>query len=142
MAHSSRHAFEAHTGEVRLVAEAPSRAALFEEVGRAVAELMGPEDRPDRQAGESRAVELDARDDAALLVAWVDELVFLSETQHAVYWDVAVDAVAGGHLSARVRGTPVETLRTAVKAATFHDIEVAEVPHAGGPWRARVVLDV
>lgn len=84
-------------------------------------------------------VRLEATDAGALLVAWIDELVFLSETRRAVFTRFDVRAAAERSVDAEVHGLAEPPLRTGVKAATYHRLRVA--PEAGG-WTAAVVLDV
>jgi SHS2 domain-containing protein len=135
---SPRHAFEEHTGEVRLRVEAPTLAGLFEEAARGMAELMldaGVETA--EEPGET--VRIVAKDREALLVDWLNELVFLSETRKRIYTDVRVDVASDTVLEATVRGVFPETLGTAVKAATLHGLAIEESP---GGYAATVVLDV
>lgn len=116
----------------------PTLEAVFEEAGRGLAALM-LEGAPGEPAAAQEHVEVRGRDRAALLVAWLNELIYLSEAHEQVYTDLHVDELTETSLRARVRGVKPEALRTAVKAATLHDIVVAE---AGDGCSARVVLDV
>jgi SHS2 domain-containing protein len=108
---------------------------VFEEALRAVAELLG-ESEPG--ATSSRKVAVDAPDRAALLAAWVDELIFLAETEALVparveeltLRDDGLEAVVAGH-----RGAPSHL----VKGATYHRIAF---DCAEGGCQATVVLDV
>lgn len=132
------HAFEEHIGEVRLRLRAGSLAALFEEAARALAELMCSERaEPD---GAEVPVRVEARDREALLVAWIDELVFLSETLERVWTEVRIERLVETQLVATVHGFEPTALRTQVKAATLHDLHVGET--SGGGYEATVVLDV
>jgi len=133
-----RHLREEHVGEVRLRIEAPTLGELFEESGRALAELSA-EVAPGAGLGAEERVELRARDTAALLVAWLNELVFRSETRKVVYDDLHVDRVDATSLVARIRGREPASSRTAVKAATMHGVRVEASPHG---FVAAVVLDV
>jgi SHS2 domain-containing protein len=132
------HAFEEHTGEVRLRLRADELPALFEEAARALAELMlgdephGPPEAPER-------VEVRASDDAALLAAWIDELVFLSETRKRIWTDARVLRLEDRTLSAEVTGVEADALRTQVKAATLHDLRIER---SASGVEASVVLDV
>jgi SHS2 domain-containing protein len=133
-----RHSFEDHAAETRLVVEASSLAALFEEAARALAELVleagaGAADEP------VKVVRLCAPDAAALLVDWLNELVYLSETEKRVYTDVRVTRATETELEATVRGVYPEIVRTAVKAATLHEVRVERGAHG---YTASVVLDV
>lgn len=132
------HAFEEHTGEVRLRLSADDMRGLFEEAARALAELMLGEE-PHGPSGPPERVEVRASDRAALLAAWLDELVFLSETRKRVWTDVRVLKLADDALSAEVSGVEADALRTQVKAATLHDLRIER---SASGIDASVVLDV
>ncbi len=132
------HAFEEHIGEVRLRLRAESLPALFEEAARALAELMcADRAQPD---GDAVPVCIEARDRETLLAAWIDELVFLSETRKRVWTEVRIERLADTGLRATVQGFEPAALRTQVKAATLHDLHVGET--SAGGYEATVVLDV
>ena len=80
----------------------------------------------------------EATDDAALLAAWLDELVFLAESEGFVPEHVHGVRVAGhaasGVVSGRL-GTPPHL----VKGVTYNDLELR---FDGRAWIGRVVLDV
>jgi len=133
------HTFEEHVGEVRMRVDAPSRAELLAEAGRALAQLsVGSEELP--SANESpETVELQAIDPTALLVDWLNELLFRSETQLKIFVEFSFDRLADRELRASMRGVRVDELRTVVKAATLHDLEFEEQPDG---IFATLVLDV
>ena len=85
----------------------------------------------------------EAGDREALLVAWLNELLYLYEAHGFVAADCAVRVVTEHAVSAVVRGEDADPDRHApighVKAATYHLLRVA--PGARG-WEARVVVDV
>ena len=99
----------------------------------AFAELAGP------ATGEPQAheVELEAPDPAALLARWLEELVFLAETEGLVPEEAEL-VLCNTSLRGTVRGRSGEP-RPLVKAVTYHGLALV---HDGGRWRARVVLDV
>ena len=132
-----RHSFGEHVGEVLLQMEAPTIRVLFEEAGLALAELLA-ESVEDRSIGTEERVDLEERDHGALLVAWLNELIFRSERTKLVYDDLRVD-VRGTRLAAAIRGHRPRRARTAVKAATMHDVHVDEGQDG---FSASVVLDV
>jgi SHS2 domain-containing protein len=131
------HAFEEHTGEVRLRLDAATLGELFAEAARALAELVGtPAAEP---PGPWRPIAVDGRDRDALLVAWLDELIARTEIDHLRYADVVLDELTPQRLAARIRGTPIAEPRTAVKAATLHGLRIETGPRGA---TATVVLDV
>lgn len=133
-----RHRFVEHTGELELRLEAPDLASLLEEAARALAEIMA-EDAGGAPTKAPERVELTATDRDALLVDWLNELVYRAEIHKCVYGDVHVERANDRHLEATLRGRAPTSPRTAVKAATWHRLRVEKV--AAG-LEATVVLDV
>jgi SHS2 domain-containing protein len=123
-----------HTAEVELEIEAASEAEVLAEAMQALAELLGV------QAGfdEERRVRVGAPDRPALLAAWLEELVFLAESQGFVARSVEEIEWAPDGVSARVRGS-VDEPPPLVKAVTYHRLAFER---SGGGYVARVVLDV
>jgi SHS2 domain-containing protein len=125
MTKARAHSFEDHTGELRVKIDAPSLEELFAEAGRVLAEAqMGQAPLPEPAASVEH-VDLRAHDCEALLVDWLNELLFRSEVKRSVYVDLRVERVTEHELSAAIRGSqPLEELRTLVKAATLHDMKI------------------
>jgi SHS2 domain-containing protein len=125
--------FVEHTAELEVELEAESAEEALEDGLRALAELLGPAKGEELE----RTVELEARDLSALLALWLEELVFLADTDGLVPERADV-VVEGSRLRAVVhgrRGAP----RPLVKAVTLHRLRFGP---ENGRWRGRVVLDV
>jgi len=92
---------------------------------------------------ESREVAARGASVDALLVNWLNECLYVHDLEGFVVSDVATPEVTPAGVHALLRGEPVDPSRhprgTIVKAATFHDLEVRQMP---GQVRARVVLDI
>jgi SHS2 domain-containing protein len=140
MTREARHFFEEHTGEVRVRLEAPTLPELFAEAGRALGELVGPDEGSRGALHEDEEVVVRAMDRDALLVEWLNELVFRSETSKRIYPELSVESVSEREIRARIRGVDVEELRTPVKAATLHGVHIQRRPDGG--YSGSVVLDV
>jgi SHS2 domain-containing protein len=127
-----------HPGEVRLRLRAPALGDLAAVAGRALAELeLGR--KPGQPGGAWRDVTVQGRDREALLVNWLNELIYLAEAERWVAVEFAVLRASDTELQMRVRGVAVDTAPSQVKAATFHGLRIAAVP---GGVEADVVLDV
>jgi SHS2 domain-containing protein len=132
--------FEPHTSEVQIRIEGTSLAELFEEAGYALAELMLGDPLPDTPPeAELEFVLLEAADTEALLVDWLNELISRADVRKRVYTHLMVDDLTDRTLRARIRGQEPTVLKTAVKAATFHGLEIREHEDR---FTATVVLDV
>ena len=130
-----------HTADIGLAIEADDLPSLFSEAARAFRELsVADGDLVPQERWE--ALEASASDREGLLVAWLEELLFLWDARGEMIVelrDLEVDerrATARGRVA---RATPDAALDTVVKAVTYHGLRVE--PRAGG-WQARVVLDV
>jgi SHS2 domain-containing protein len=95
------------------------------------------------RAEEAFPVRVEASDREALLVAWLNELLYLHEAKGFVAAEFAITRLSDTALEAEVRGERVDRARHSlighVKAATYHLLRVQ--PTEGG-WEARVVVDV
>lgn len=127
-----------HVGELELWVQADRPEDVFAEGVRAVAELLGEEDRPVPGPSRERELEVRAQDRARLFADWLGELAFLAEMEGFVPDDVRgveldderVRGWVSGHL-----GSPPHL----VKAVTLHRLRFDELD---GRWQARAVLDV
>jgi SHS2 domain-containing protein len=133
-----RHSFQEHTSEVRLRVEAETIEELFEESGRALAELIA-EPSAGASRGPEKHIELHARDQDALLIEWLNELVFRAETEKLVYDQLKVSRIEGGNLAATLRGHEPKGSRASVKAATMHDVRIERTNEG---LSASFILDV
>jgi len=129
------HEWRSHTAEIELAIDAETPEQVFVEAAAALSELISL----GRDGEEARhEVVLEASDHAALLVEWLQELIFLADTESFVAKRVEDLRLADSSLAATLVGRrgPVEPL---VKAATYHGLRFAQ---EDGTWQARVVLDV
>jgi len=134
---TASHAFEEHVGEVRVRVEAPTLAGVFEEAAAVLCELAAGAGV--RATAEPERVVVRAADREALLVDWLNEIVYRSESRARVYPEVRVERASDREIEATLRGAEPPAIRTAVKAATMHDLFVRR---EGDRWAARFVLDV
>lgn len=137
-----------HTGELKLRLESTTLEGLFVEAARALAEIVAGEPGAEVQGAASapgnptavvRDVRLEAPDRDALLVDWLNELIFASEHDKCVYDRVSMKSLSEQALAAEIRGRNTERLCRPVKAATFHGLRTER--DAVG-WHAEVILDV
>jgi SHS2 domain-containing protein len=125
--------FVEHTAELEIELEAESPEGVLEEARRAFADLAGTGDGEELE----RRVSLESSDLPALLADWLDELVFLADTEGLVAEsaDLVVERTRLTGVVRGRRGAP----RPIVKAVTLHRLLFGP---ADGVWRGRVVLDV
>ena len=129
-----------HASEVELRIDAPSEEAVFELAVSALNELVAVESES-ADGGVSpldREIAVTALDRAALLAAFLEEIVYLIETEDLIPERAEHVVLEAGTLTATVhghRGRP----RHVVKGVTYHELTFAR---AGAGVVATVVLDV
>ena len=132
------HQWVDHTSEVQLQVKADSFAGIAAEAGRALAGLLlrGETAAPD---GASQTLEVSSHDREALLVDWLNEILYIAETRLWVPVEFDILEASATHLRANARGVPVAIAPSLVKAATFHGLQVEEGEDG---LRAEVIFDV
>ena len=129
-----------HGADIGVRGWAPTKAGAFEQAARALAAVIATPG----QVRPAVAVALSCRaaDDEALLVAWLNTLVYEMATRRMLFSDFEV-GIADHRLHARARGEPLDAARhqpaVEIKGATWTALRVA--PSQGG-WLAQTVVDV
>ena len=99
-------------------------------------ELMGvvvsADDRCHRQ------FELTADDDEQLLVSFLEELLFIAESENLAFDGFLLSPV-GTNLLARLEGGSIVSRDKEIKAVTFHKLEILETERG---LRTRIIFDV
>jgi SHS2 domain-containing protein len=130
-----------HTADWALRVRAESLDRLFEESARGLYALSGT--RLAKSPRVRRMLELAASDVESLLVSFLSELVFIAEQEHLGFDEVTVKTGTGESksrtLSAALVGAPILSQDKAVKAVTYHNLQIEQT--ADG-WEAVVVVDV
>lgn len=85
-----------------------------------------------------REVRLEALDRETLLVAWLNELLFMTESEDLLFVEFRCKSVTDTALVAWVGGTPGRVTGTPVKAATFHALELVQ---DGAGWSTMITFD-
>ncbi len=132
-----------HTADVGLRLRAETLDDLFRTAAEGLFDLIVA--NREVVAGEQvEPIELTAETPADLMFAWLDELLFRSETRHQLYVNFAVEVAADGRsLRAEVAGEAIDrdrhVLDHEVKAITRHAFRLER--EADG-WIAELILDI
>lgn len=130
-----------HTADLGLRIWGESPEELFENAGAALTAVLTDRRRLRRQKTEKIRVE--APDLEALLVAWLNHLLYLYDVDAFLGREFQVLQLTAQSLTAKARGDYFDpsrhVARTAVKAATYHHLEIV---NRNGGWQATVILDL
>ena len=132
------HRWVDHTSEVQLQVGAESLGGLAAEAGQALGLLLLRGAAPE-PSGPARELAVDSVDREALMVDWLNEILFVAETELWVPVEFEILESSPTRLRGEVRGVPVEDPPVHVKAATFHGLRVEE---EDGGLQAEVIFDV
>jgi SHS2 domain-containing protein len=132
-----------HTADVGLTIRGKDLDDLFQTAAAGLFDYV-VSNRDDVRETETERLELQADSTADLLVDWLNELVFRSETTHRLYSRYTVQVSDDGlRLRAEIAGEPIDRYRHVldheVKAVTHHGLTLNR---ADGGWVAEVILDI
>jgi len=130
-----------HTADIGIVARGATLGEAFANAAKAMFSLMVDLDRVERR--RERRIEAEADDREGLLVAWLAELLYVSEVDNLVFSRFDVDEISDTRIVARALGEPLDLdrhdPRLMIKAVTRHMLQV--VPQDGG-FQVRAILDI
>lgn len=131
--------FFEHTADVGIRAWGPTMEAAFAEAARGlVANMVELEEA--REVGEAR-LEVEGETLERLLYRFLEEVLFLFETERWVITSAEVALEGETRLAATLRGESYDAARHGhvheIKAITFHDLHVTR-----SPPEVRVIVDI
>ena len=116
-------------------------AEVFVQGAQALYGLMT--DRRRLRAQQVEAVEVEALDQEALLVDWLNHLLYLFDTKGFLAREIEILEISNTRLQARLGGEKLDphrhVLKTGVKAATYHHLAITQTV-AG--WKATIIFDL
>ncbi len=127
-----------HTADWALRVRGATLADLFVHAAQGMYDLMGGEPASDAPA-EAGALTVEAADAEGLLVAWLNELLYHTDAEGLWFHDFRVRLDGERRLEAEVKGRPATGLKKYIKAATFHNLRIAQ---ADDGLEATIVFDV
>jgi SHS2 domain-containing protein len=130
-----------HTADIGVRAWGETVGAVFEQAALGMFSLAYA--TAEAQSREQRRLELQAPGAELLLAAWLNELLYIFESEGFAFSGWTVEEIGPERLVAIVTGEPGGArrlhARAVVKAATLHDLAVRPTDQG---WEARVLLDV
>lgn len=127
-----------HTADLALRCGGPDLASFFRSAALGTYRLMGIVKAPGASREET-TVALDAPDIETLLVDWLSELTYLAESKNRVFEEMHFETLTATQLKVRLGGAQIQHLETAIKAVTYHHLEVTRTSEG---YTATVVFDV
>jgi SHS2 domain-containing protein len=130
-----------HTADIGLHAFGDTLLELFIHAAQGMESLMVAPEQV--RVVTSRQIMAEGHDIVSLLIAWLNELIFLFDTEYLLFRDFEIDTLTETHLVARAFGEPYDAQRhelgSAIKAVTWHE---AFVMCSDGEYKARIIFDI
>ncbi len=138
--HKPYEVFE-HTADVGLHAYGSTLPELFIHAAQGMESLMVPLEQVRLQV--SREITAEGHDVVSLLIAWLNELIFLFDTEYLIFREFEIDSLTETHLKGRASGEPYDEQRhdlsSAIKAVTWHEAAVEQTAEG---YKARIIFDI
>lgn len=129
-----------HTADVGIIAHGASVNQAFANAARGLFSIITNLD--DIEEALHRDIEVTAPDQESLLVAWLNELIYLFDTENIIFNRFDITRLTNTQLKARIYGEKVDSsrheLKTGVKAATYHMLKVKK----NNGYQAQVLFDI
>lgn len=130
-----------HTADIGLHAYGSTLSELFIHAAEGMESLMVPPEQVRVQV--SRDIAVDGHDSVSLLIAWLNELIFLFDTEYLILREFNIDEFTETHLKGRASGEPYDAQRhdlsSAIKAVTWHEATVEQTENG---YKARIIFDI
>lgn len=129
-----------HTADIGIIAYGGTMKEAFGNAAKGMFSLITELD--DVRETELRDIELDAPDQESLLVAWLNELIYLFDVENILFKRFVISRLSQTHLKAKAYGEKADSsrhkLKLGVKAATYHALKVEK----GKPNKIEVIFDI
>ncbi len=131
-----------HTADIGIVAWGRNLPELFSNAAEGMFSLIT--DAKVSGEGFETEIAVEGEDRVELLVNWLNELLYVFETEEVLPGDFEIKRIGPVSMKGRVRGGPIDythhELKREIKACTYYQAAVEEL----GPtlWRAQVYFDM
>ncbi len=130
-----------HTGDSGITAYGADMKQVFTNSARGLFSLITEIDTV--AVKEQRDIEVIASDREALLVNWLNELIYLIDTKRVLFKKFDIISLTDTMLKATVYGEKINRkrhhLKREVKAATYHMLKIEQTENG---WEAQVIFDI
>jgi SHS2 domain-containing protein len=117
-----------HTADIGIIAYGENLREAFSSAAKGMFSLITDPGKVKEE--EHREIELEAVDRESLLVAWLNELIYLFDAENMLFSSFDITRLSDTRLKATARGEKADssrhTIKMGIKAATYHMLEVEE----------------
>ena len=133
-----------HTADIGIAAYGKNKEEVFINAAKGMFEIIAGENKTLKQNFYDK-IKLEADNLEGLLFAWLNELLYISETKLVILSKFKIKELSDYHIEAEVGGAkinpPSVKIEKEIKAGTYHRLEVKK-DEESGLWRAQVIFDI
>ncbi|MBE3036536.1 MAG: archease [Candidatus Atribacteria bacterium] len=133
-----------HTADIGIAAYGKTKREVFINTARGMFEIIAGETK-NLKENFCGKIKLEADNLEGLLFAWLNELLYISETKLVILYKFEIKDLSNNKMGAEVKGTKINRLgckiEKEIKAATYYRLEIKK-DEESGLWRAQVIFDI
>lgn len=139
-----------HTADIRLRVEADNLPELFVAAIEGMMGILKESRIKNKESRSKKNIEISSVDKTALLIDFMNEVLYLSQTNKEIYGEVkflefpafteASAGKSGAALKAEIFGQKVDDFDEDIKAVTYHEAEI--IKNEKGNYETVIVFDI
>ena len=135
-----------HTADVGIIAYGKNKKEVFINAAKGMFDIITGGNKTLKENFCDR-IRVEADNLESLLFAWLNELLYISETKLVILNKFDIKDLSNSKISAEVRGLKINRLNPKIeiekeiKAVTYHWLEIKK-DEKSGLWRAQVIFDI
>ena len=133
-----------HTADIGIVAYGKTKREVFINTAKGMFEIIAGENKNPKENFYDK-IKLEADNLEGLLFAWLNELLYISETRLVILNKFHIKELSDFQIKAEVEGMKINPpsikIEKEIKAATYHRLEIKK-DEESGLWRAQVIFDI
>lgn len=128
-----------HKADLKIRAFGKDKLGLFRNVLFGMSESMKVEpQKPEKKV--KREIKIKSVDSPALLVDFLSEVLYLSQLNKEVFFDIILKRLTDQELEGELIGQKVERFSEDIKAVTYHSLEIKQ--NKNKTWEATILFDI
>ncbi|MBU0531456.1 MAG: archease [Candidatus Uhrbacteria bacterium] len=127
-----------HTGDIKMSVSGKSLEELFANAARGMMSFIYGEAALQCKADQTEEILISSADQPSLLVEWLSELLYLSDTNRRAYVRFDVGQISETQIKASVGSCPA-VAQDDIKAVTYHELAIEKNDRR---FEATIIFDV
>jgi SHS2 domain-containing protein len=133
-----------HTADIGIAAYGKNKEEVFINAAKGMFEIIAGGNKTLKENFYDK-IKLEADNLEGLLFAWLNELLYISETRLVILNKFYIKELSDFQIEAEVEGMkinlPSVKIEKEIKAVTYHRLEIKK-DEESGLWRAQVIFDI